>query len=375
MKICHIISSLGDGGAEATLYRLCLNESISSSKILVISLTSSGKYVELLRDIGVSVVCLDFKSVSSFFSNIRTLYRVLKTSAPEVVQTWMYHADFFGGIAARLAGIKNISWGIHNTQLTLKKSRVSTILISKLCALLSYFVPKNIICCAEESLRVHAKQGYKRSLMSVINNGYDLTKFYNDPEQGARIRNELNIESENFVIGLVGRFDPNKDHENFFAAAGQVVGQFSQVRFVLAGSGIDYDNSAIVSMIDKHGLTSYVSLLGSRTDIKNIYNALDLFVLSSSSEAFPNVLCEAMACGKVCVSTDVGDAKLIVGDSGWIVPPSDATSLSRAICNAISLYNSGNLSDYSVNCRNRIQDNYLIETMVKRYHRVWDVSE
>ena len=102
-------------------------------------------------------------------------------------------------------------------------------------------------------------------------------------------------------------------------------------------------------------------------------NGIDLFILSSISEAFPNVLNEAMACGTPCVSTDVGDAALILGDTGWIVPPKDPKIIVDAVMNAAKERESRNISwlQRKDDCHERIKENFSLTKMIKKYKEVW----
>jgi glycosyltransferase involved in cell wall biosynthesis len=144
---------------------------------------------------------------------------------------------------------------------------------------------------------------------------------------------------------------------------------------VLAGTGCSDDNAALVAQIKDHGFQGAVRLLGRRGDIPAIMNALDLHVLSSRSEAFPNVVAEAMACGTPCVVTDVGDAALIVGNTGWVVPPRDPERLAEAIVEALrERTDAKQWQSRSRAARQRILNEFSLEDMVERYHRVWGLK-
>ena len=106
MKILHIITGLNDGGAEAVLYRLCKFD--SAHKHIVVSLMVEGKYGPLLKELGVKLYCLNMPAGRIRFSGMIKLFKLLRQHKPDVIQTWMYHADLIGGVVGRLAGIKNI---------------------------------------------------------------------------------------------------------------------------------------------------------------------------------------------------------------------------------------------------------------------------
>ena len=371
MQVLHIITGLGDGGAEALLYRMCKFD--KEHNHIVISLMDEQKYGPLLNEIGVVVHTLSFPKGKIKFSGFFKLYRLIKQIKPDVVQTWLDHADMIGGIVARLAGIKNIVWGVHHTALVKGESKLSTIFISKINVFLSYFIPKKIIYCAQESKKAQEKIGYKKAKGVVVLNGYDIEGFTQNDSLSAEIRNDLSINADSFLIGHVGRYDPQKDLSNLIEAFALLNQKKLDFDAVIVGANLDNNNRALVSMLNKNGLSKYVHLLGRRDDITAIMNGIDLFVLSSKSEAFPNVLNEAMLCGTPCVTTDVGDAGKIVRDTGWVVRPKDSEALANAIIKA-SEEKESNKSIWlqrKTACRKRVVENFSLEKMVKEYKKVW----
>lgn len=372
MKIVHIITGLNDGGAEGVLYRLCKND--SKYKHSVISMMDEGKYGSLLRNFGVDVYCLNMNLGRIRIKNFLKLSKLLLELKPDIIQTWMYHADFFGGIVSRIVGFKNVFWNIRHTTLEPGDSKKSTILIAKLCARLSGIIPKGIICCAEEALRVHSEMGYKKPKMTVIANGYDMSLFKPSDELRLSFRNEFEFNSSILLLGMVGRFHPQKNHLGFLEALSITKKSFKDFKVLLIGRDLNRDNLILNNEIKKQNLESNILLLNQRSDIPAVMNALDINVLSSSSgEGFPNVLAEAMACGTPCVTTNIGDAALIVSDTGWVVPSNNSQALANAIIQAIEEINSGEQLWMlrKQNCRNHIIENFDIDKMIKSYHLTW----
>ncbi len=369
--VFHVITGLGDGGAESMLVRLCRED--RSSRHIVVSMTDGGKYAEILRSLGVTVYCLFMPRGKISGQGLWKLFRHLKAVKPHVVQTWLYHADLVGGLMARLAGIHNINWGVHHSNLTPGTVKTSTILVAKICAFFSRWVPASIVCCSEFARQSHVALGYEASRFRVIPNGYDLSEFCPNFVQKTEVRSEMGLCSSVPVLGMVARFDRQKDHENLIRALGYV--KRAGVGFVclLVGSDIDSKNTELASWIESEGLCGDVKLLGRRSDVPAIMNGLDINVLSSLGEAFPNVLSEAMACGTPCVTTDVGDAGIIVGDTGWVVPAHDSRALATAIISAISEFrDGGKWHSRQVAARARVQDNFSIQEVARMYCTVWD---
>lgn len=369
MKILHVIAGLSDGGAEAVLYRLIVND--PEDQHHVISLTDDGKYGQRLRNAGAMVTLLSMPRGRVTLRGLYMLWGAVRAYRPDVMQTWMYHADLLGGVVGRLAGVP-VVWGLRNTILRIGKSSNSAIWAARLCAHLSAWVPAKIVACAQAALDVHADLGYKVNNIVVIPNGYDLTRFRTDLDSRERLRVALGVRADLPLIGMVARFDPYKDHDNLIRALAILHARGVDFQAVMVGAGVDDKNKMLISEIDTNNLTSKVRLLGQREDIPALMNALDLNVLSSSAEAFPNVLAEAMACSTPCVSTDVGDASSIIGDTGWLVPPSNSEALAYALERALAEWiNTEDWLGRKHRCRERICDEYDLKKMIACYREVW----
>ncbi|MFN3612815.1 MAG: glycosyltransferase, partial [Tepidimonas sp.] len=203
-----------------------------------------GKYGPLLRAAGVPVWTLEMPRGRLTMQGLLTLWRLLRTQRPDVVQTWMYHADLVGGMLARWAGVP-VVWGIHNTTLEPGKSTRSTLWVARACARLSHWAPRRIVACAQAAVQVHAALGYDAARMVVIPNGYDLARFCPDATARARLRREWAVPDDVPLLGMVARFDPQKDHANLIAALRQLRQNGWAFRAVLVGTGVDDANPAL----------------------------------------------------------------------------------------------------------------------------------
>lgn len=296
----------------------------------VISLIGIGKVGPQLQALGIEVHALGMRSALDIPHVMWRLVRLIRTSRPDVVQTWMYHADLLGGMAARLVGNRNVIWGIRTTEVKAGGSR-ATASVRKLCAWLSRSVPHTIVCAADASRRAHIAVGYDASRMVVVPNGFDLTCLVATSAQREVLRLQCGLGTGVVAIGYLGRFHPDKDQENFVRAAGLVAQQHSDVRFLMVGRDLDADNAQLAEWISSTGCADRFVLLGERADVPVCLAAMDLFCLSSRTEGFPNVVGEAMAMGVPCVVTDVGDAAMLVADTGVVVPKEDSAALAQGL--------------------------------------------
>ncbi|MGD0004316.1 MAG: glycosyltransferase [Anaerolineaceae bacterium] len=378
--VTHIITDVTTGGAEIMLLKLLSHIDRERFASRVISLTNGGPIGERLEGLGIPVQALGmnnplFVGMRPGFPDPGAVLRLagwLRGNPPDLVQTWMYHADLVGGIAARLAGRAPVIWGIRNSNLDVLHSRRSTRWTMKVCALLSKKIPARIVSCSETARRIHVNLGYAADRMLVIPNGFDLDLFRPDPQGRASLRQELGLSPEARLVGLVARFDPQKDHQTFIQAAAEVSARYTGVEFLLCGDGITWANAKLAGWIEERGLRDCFHLLGRREDIPRLSAALDVACSSSAyGEAFPNVLGEAMACGVPCVATDVGDSAYIIGNTGKVVPPNDPQALAGAVVELLELP-ANRRHELGEDARRRMQQNFDIRAVVNRYEQLYN---
>jgi glycosyltransferase involved in cell wall biosynthesis len=371
VKVVHIITGLGQGGAESILFNL-LNKTNSRVKNYVISLKTDHYYNQKITELGIPVYVLNINSLKSGVVGFLKLISLLKTIKPEIVQTWMYHGDAIGGLAAKIAQCPSIFWGIHNTNLDKNRVSKTSILSAKFCAIFSRWIPDYIISCSNSSAQFHINEGYCAKKMKIIFNGYDVNKFYPDAELKEKKRKEIFQDTPPNcpILGMVARWDPLKDHDNLFEAI-RIASQKSTFIFLLIGQGMDKTNPALLDRIAYYTIEKNMMLLGPKDNIPAIMNVLDIHVLSSFSEAFPNVLSEAMACGIPCITTDVGDASTIVGNTGWIVGRANPSALAEKILTALNTLNTKEHLQRQQECRDRIKSLFSDDQMADHYITVW----
>jgi glycosyltransferase involved in cell wall biosynthesis len=217
----------------------------------------------------------------------------------------------------------------------------------------------------------HIEIGYPEKKITVIPNGFDPSKYCPKPESRQLVLSELNIPNDVFLVGLMARFDPVKNHIGFIRAASVLYKKNSKVHFILSGFGVDWDNEELVTIIDSLGLNSIIHMLGYRDDMPHLISSLDLFVSSSHGEAFPLVVGEAMSCEVPCVVTDVGDSAYLVGSTGKVVKPDDMHSLANAMEEILQM-ESKDRKYLGVKARRRIMENFNIEAVTKKYKNFYE---
>lgn len=323
-RIVWITTGLGTGGAEMMLTQLV--SGLTGYSHTVISLTSGGKYVEPLRAAGATVHSLDMPAGRP---TVGALWRLLKwvgESHPDVIMGWMYHGCL-AALLGRLMGPTRVIWNIRQSLYDLSLEKSGSALVIQALALLSRY-PEVITYNSQVSARQHEEKGYLAEKTQLIPNGFDLSKWQPLPAE---------VEKPGGV-GRFGRYTAMKDYPTFLEAATMVVEEMPDVKFHLAGTGVDESNAELVKQVRERHLEKNVSLLGEHHDLPTLTAGLDVAVSSSAfGEGFPNVVGEAMACGVPVVATDIGDTAWVMGETGRLVPAKDPAAFAKACVEVLRL--------------------------------------
>lgn len=360
----HIINSLDIGGAEKVFFDITK----SKKNILIISLTKKGFYGKKLIKKGYKVISLNMKKNIFALLKVIKLIFIINRYNPKVVHTWMYHSNLIGGIAAKLSGTRKVYWSVHHDY---EYSNFLTFCEMKILTFLSFFIPNKIIFCSKSSKDNHLKNGYNSRIFYIIENGVSLKKYKPNKELRNKIRNKLGINDKCLLIGNISRYHPIKDHDTLLKSLSVLKSDKNLLfKCVLIGNGLSKDNIKLLQKIKDLNLENNIILYGKSLEIYKLLNAFDLYILSSKSECFPLTLLEAMACGIPCISTNVGDAKEMIGDSGWIIEPEDFKSLAESINNIIK--NKFLLNYKSQLGINRVKNFYSLEKMQSQYKELYE---
>ncbi|XPV76497.1 MAG: glycosyltransferase [Desulfovibrio sp.] len=373
MKILHLITGLGSGGAEHMLQRLAL--AMDNHEHCVVSMLSPGPIGKELVDKGVRVESLNMSRGIPSPAALLALRKLILEYNPDILQSWLYHADLlatFAGAISRVGGWKGrLVWNIRCSYMDFSMYSPVTRITVKACAKMSA-IPHAVITNSNLAKSFHQEMGYSPKKFEVLPNGFDVNRFTKDESAGSMIREELGISEDDFVIGMAARYDHMKGHRFFLEAAALLNKKWTgSVRFLLCGEGMDEQNQALMELIKRNKVEDSCVLAGSRNDIARVYNCCDLVTLSSLGEGFPNVLGEAMLCEVPCVTTDVGDASIIIGDVGTVVPPANAA----ALCDGWLTYVEMDCADRQSlgrKARRRIVERYSLPEISARYEKLYE---
>lgn len=375
MKVINVIVGLNVGGAEMALTRQLLCEPVDIHNVSVVSLTDLGVLGAKLQQRGFTVHCLGLNGLLSLLAVFFKLIRIFKREKPDVVQTWMYHADFLGGLAARFVGCKKVYWGIRCTKVPIG-SRV-TYCLMKCCAFLSKSIPHRIICVAQSAKQSHIEYGYDASKLIVIGNGFETQKF--DRQKIIQNGQEVNFKQQDneLVIGCVGRFHPDKGQDILVDAAKQLIDVLASqkadvsLRFVLVGKGCEVHNQSLIDLLRSKQVQNYFTLYGQTDDVPEVLAGFDIFCMPSRTEGFPNGLGEAMAMALPCVATDVGDTQALGGDLVTLVKSHDSDALAKGLYAIVDL-SSQQRRSLGDKCAARIKQYYSIESVKMKFRSLFN---
>lgn len=354
------------------LQRVIRHGNTSEFEHLVLSIKNFQQVAEELTSEGIDVQSLnvqaDYYKLPKAVLQLASRIRKFK---PDVIQSWMYMADFFGGIASHLAAPNTpMIWTIRHSTLDPAIDSRALRGCAASCARLSRRVPTKIVLNSHAAVPIHAAAGYDKSRMLVIPNGFDVSRFSPNQQLRRETRQRLGIAQRAPVVGRVARFHANKDHITFLKAAQIVLAQRPDARFLVCGQPQTISSLQVQQDINSLGLADAVQLVELQSDIVPLNCSFDIATCSSITEAFPNVIGEAMSCGVPCVSTDVGDAAQIIADTGRVVPAQAPQRFAEALLELLNLPED-NRRQLGATARQRVIDNFELTQSTGMFLDLW----
>jgi len=370
-RILHIISGLDTGGAEMMLYKLLVEFSRQGVQSEVISIRKLGPMAEKIEQAGISVHTLNLGlGLRHAAFSVPLLIWKTRHFAPSVIQGWMYHGNLFATISSLFMSRQVLlCWNIRQTLYDIKKEKRLTAWTIWIGKHLSKR-PSHILYNSNLSAHQHEKYGYSARQTTVVFNGFDLGEFKPDSRSRIGVRRELNIRTR-YVVGHIARFHPKKDHQTFLKATRVIVDEIEDVTFVMVGRGVALSNTTLATYVKECNLGDKMCLLGERLDISRLMTAMDVVVSSSGwGEGFSNVIGEAMSSGALCVVTNVGDSKEIVGDAGIVAPPYSVEGIANGVIRLLK-YSTKKRLRIGERGRQRMIQNYSIDNIALQYLQIY----
>ena len=370
MKILHIITGLDTGGAETMLVKVAGGLSAHGHVQKVVSLTGSGTVTHLLQDVGIPVVELSLKDPRRSIIDFFRLRRTIRRFRPDVVQSWMYHADFVSAITVP-RGILLV-WNVRHSVNDLKNESPFIRLLIKISPFISRR-PNKILFNSYVSRDQHIGFGYPRKKCWVIPNGFDTGQFHPDSELRSRLCETWSFPEDSLVIGNIARYHPMKNHFGLIQAFARCISERPDIPLylVMVGRSVTAENEKLMGAISHEKVQNRVRLLGRVPRPETVMPGFDIYCSPSSwGEGFPNVIGEAMSCGVPCVVTDVGDSASVVDETAVVTKGSDSESIAVGLLQMMN-FGTAKRKQLGVQARERIIKYYSINNIVDRYEELY----
>jgi glycosyltransferase involved in cell wall biosynthesis len=367
IKVVFLIRSLGQGGTERQLATLTPRLNKDRFEATVITFYPDGKFGAELAANNVKVLNLNKRGRWDIFGFLWRLVSELKRIRPDILHSYLVEPNLVAAFIKPLVPSTRIVWGVRGSNRDLAGYDWFVRMNFRLQAAASRFADL-IIFNSNEGRDNYSHLRFPPHRSLVIHPGIDTDEFRPDRHLGITVRKTWDVAERTILIGVVGRFDPIKDHRTFVKAAALLSAEVIDCCFVFVGNGpADYVTSLRRTVAD-YKLSDRVIWAGPRSDMPAVYNALNIACLSSTSEGLPNAVAEAMSCGIPCVVTDVGDAALLVGETGFVVPPRDPEALAAALKKCIENLRAGVLPEP----RQRILTEFNVQRLVERTEEALD---
>ncbi len=261
------------------------------------------------------------------------LWRVLRRERPDVLHTHNPKPGLYGRVLGRLAGVPIVINTVHGLYAAPDDPLTKRLIVYLLEGIAARFSDLELVQSSEDLALMERYGMVRRGRGQLLGNGIDLSRF--DPSRRdlrprGSVREELNVSEDEIVVGIVGRLVAEKGFVELFEAAAQLGPGYT---LVVVGPDDREKADALDAGIIEAARNAGIKFLGMRTDLDDLYPAMDIFVLPSHREGFPRAAMEAAAMGLPIVATDIRGCREVVdhGRNGLLVPVNDPEALAEAI--------------------------------------------
>ncbi|WP_018608805.1 glycosyltransferase [Uliginosibacterium gangwonense] len=362
VHVCFVITALGVGGAEHALLKMLSRLDRTRFEPSLIVLGRQDDLLPRFQAIGIEPLMLRLRPGRWPFAEVGRFLAAVRSIQPDILQGWMYHGNLAASFAAaRLNPKPRVCWSVRDTPDAAHAHSFFTRMVIRLSGFYVGRVAQIFNVSARSAEYCAQNLGWPRECTALLPNGVDTELFQPDSALRAKLRLELGVADDSVLVGMVARWSPVKNHALLLRAMAALRTKVPNAQCVLVGKGLDRNNAELMALIEQNGLAFACHLLGPRADVQTLYPAFDILALSSRSEGFPNVLVEAMSCGVPVVSTDVGDARQIVGAGGLIVGQ-DENEMAQALEFLCLL---GNRQAMGRAAREQVNQHYGLDSVVE----------
>lgn len=358
LSVFLLVRSLDIGGAERQLTELALGLKRGGVDVAVGVFYDGGPLAAELDRAGVPIFDLAKRGRWDLAGFLVRLRRLLVKRRPDVLYSFLGGANILAAAVRPTVPRMKLAWSIRSSTMDLGQYDWTHRAAFGVERLMSS-IPDIIIANSVAGRDFAADKGFPASRIAIVPNGIDTDRFRPDDELRNRQRALWKLGEGELAIGMLARLDPMKGHGDFLQAAAELSRGSRELRFVCVGEGSL--RQQLVERASALGIAERVTFAGSGDPVAAL-NGFDCFCSCSITEGFPNALAEAMACGKPCVATDVGDSAQIVATLGTLIPPRDPGALVKAIRHEVAAAS----EQKSAAARKRIIDNFSNQMMTER---------
>lgn len=373
VRLLLITRSLNYGGSERQVVALAKGLRKRGAFVTVATFYSGGPLRREIESAGVLVESLEKRARWDVLGFLGRLIRLVRRIQPTILHGYLPTSNILTVFIKPFCSSTKIVWGLRASNMELERYGYVDQIQSWVERKLSHFADL-IVVNSHAGFDFAARRGFPQDKMVVIPNGIDVDRFCPDTSARQRIRQAWGVADDQHLIGLVGRLDPMKGHDTFIKAAALLSRGRDNITYICVGDGPEAFKQKLVALSKEMGLDHRLIWVSASDDVGAIYNALDLVTSCSSyGEGFSNVIGEAMACGRPCVVTDVGDAKRIVGDTGYIVAPGNPAALASTWQEALDA-NDSEKARRSQMARKRVVEQFSLERLIEETSGVLETA-